>query len=270
MKRVIEKALKLLNNINNETGYEDSDITSGIRRLNTDDRKVFMPQTQLVYNSDDEDGISNIEDYITELQYIESTGTQYISTRLQATPNTHIVIDMQFTQAVGSDHSFLLGSNEQSSTSSSNTKFGFGFGWDYTPSTGHFITNINDANHYAWTDAGFGDTNRHVWDLKSGSQKIDNVEYSTTTISSNKTTDMYFYLFARRASWNGGATEFCPMKLYSCQMYDGETLIRDFVPAYNSYLMLNGLFDRVEKVFYPNLRTETGYTDDFIAGPIAA
>ena len=40
-------------------------------------------------------------------------------------------------------------------------------------------------------------------------------------------------------------------KIYSCQIYDGETIIRDFIPAINPS-GITGLYDLVNEVFYRN------------------
>lgn len=271
MKEALRRAIAIRDGLNKKTGYNDTNITDGVNHLSTDNKNVFRPQFQVVNNPTLTDIVWNgeMQNYITELEYIESTGTQLIHTRFNATPTLRIVIDMQYTEPVGAI-SMLQGSQESSSTTSSVKRFGFGFGWDNNDQgTNTFITNIANVQNYAWSSAGFADLNRHVWDLQSGSQKIDNVEFATTTISSDRTTDLQFCLFARRAAWNNGAlSDFCKMRLFSCQAYDNGVLFRNYAPSYNSFLKCNGLFDKVNKIFYPNNRLEEGYNDDFIPGPV--
>ena len=54
------------------------------------------------------------------------------------------------------------------------------------------------------------------------------------------------------------------MKLYSCQIYDNDTLVRDYVPCQKPDGTI-GLWDDVNSVFYGNAGTGT-----FTAGPVVA
>ncbi len=57
-------------------------------------------------------------------------------------------------------------------------------------------------------------------------------------------------------SWHPGS-----LKMYSCQIYDNGTLVRDFIPCKNSSGTV-GLYDNVNGVFYTNAGSGT-----FTAGP---
>jgi hypothetical protein len=52
-------------------------------------------------------------------------------------------------------------------------------------------------------------------------------------------------------------------KLYSCQIYDNGTLIRDYVPCLNEVGVV-GLYDKVENKFYGN--AESKNSNGFIPG----
>ena len=67
-------------------------------------------------------------------------------------------------------------------------------------------------------------------------------------------------------SIRNGAGNFCKEKLYNCQIYDGETLVRNFIPCYCTETVINvekkqcqagtvGLYDTVEGKFYTNQGT---------------
>ena len=45
-------------------------------------------------------------------------------------------------------------------------------------------------------------------------------------------------------------------KIYSFKILDNETLVRDFIPVHNTMTNSAGLYDRVEKKFYPNAGLE--------------
>lgn len=52
------------------------------------------------------------------------------------------------------------------------------------------------------------------------------------------------------------------LRLYNCKLYDGNTIVRDFVPCYRKIDKVAGLYDVVNDVFYPN-----GGTGSFTVGP---
>lgn len=197
------------------------------------DEWVSKPKWQMIYQP---------------VEYIESTGTQRIRTGVFAGPTTRLVADMQFTEQPPSNSAFLNGAT--------NGTWGFIWGWEGLTNT-NFRTIINSS--YQWKDASQGDTDRHIWDLANGSQKIDNVEYSTTSMTAVSTN--YDITFGSRYS-NGNFNTPSKAKYYSVKVYDGNTLIRDFVPAYNIYTGETGCYETVEQKFYGN-----GGSGNFILGP---
>ena len=42
-------------------------------------------------------------------------------------------------------------------------------------------------------------------------------------------------------------------KIYSFKIWDNENLVRDYIPVTNTIINKAGLYDSVEKKFYPNL-----------------
>ena len=82
--------------------------------------------------------------------------------------------------------------------------------------------------------AGPVDTDRHVLEIRPGSQKFDDVEYATEILPANvpAVTDGNLYLFAFNNRWlAAGASRLAAMHLYRCQIWEGDTLVRDFRPA---------------------------------------
>ena len=68
------------------------------------------------------------------------------------------------------------------------------------------------------------------------------------------------YLFALNQN---GAIQHAAMQLYSCKIYDGDELIRDFVPCYRIADGVIGLYDLVGEQFYTN-----GGTGVFVKGEV--
>jgi hypothetical protein len=82
---------------------------------------------------------------------------------------------------------------------------------------------------------------------------------SATTFQSAYTA----YLFALNQAGQPNASGMVSIKMYSCQMYDNGTLVRDFVPCTDPS-GIAGLYDLANGKFY-----RSAGTADFIAGPAA-
>jgi hypothetical protein len=182
------------------------------------------------------------------VEYIASSGTQYIDTGIRATTTTRIILDFRY--------------NPKPTTGSYN-------GYTHGSSNGHFQFGANATDFYimiskssTWVDTGVPvDTERHVWDLSKASPKLDDTLINNTTTSAfvNNTNHGSLYLFARHTT--SGPTYYCSMEVYSCRIYDGSTLVRDFVPALRVSDSVAGLYDLVNDSFYTNLGTGA-----FVAG----
>lgn len=180
------------------------------------------------------------------LEYIQSTGTQYIDTGYKPSYNSRVVVDVSDVPATTS---FIFGTRDGSSSTSPNQLvlyrssattirydyFGTSKSASLSDASGRAVV-IADANTLTWGD----------------------VTITNTAVSSG-TCPNTLLLFALNN--NGTISKRDPFKLHSCQIYENDTLIRDFVPVKNEDGAV-GLYDRVECKFYTNAGT-----DSFIAGP---
>ena len=202
----------------------------------------------------------------TELKYIESTGAQWIDTKYTPGKNTRVVIRFQHT------------------TSGSGTCFGFGAsgsgasfrilrqknGDDATQC--RYAFNVNDAygNVRATAYAAL-DTDEHVADIGNAGMTFDGEPLEKTESGSlTKNVAGTAYLFAMRAQWvaSPSADSFFTGRIYSCKIYDGETLVRDFVPVLDA----NGkpiLLDVAQGHNTPYANNATK-GDDFTPGPVTS
>ena len=57
-----------------------------------------------------------------------------------------------------------------------------------------------------------------------------------------------------------------PARIYFCRIFDNDTLVRDLVPCVRDSDNIQGFYDKVEKVFYPNPFDQPTSTD-YISGP---
>lgn len=180
----------------------------------------------------------------TQLEYIEASGTQYFDTGFIPNQDTSIV-------AVVSD-------------------------WD-TPSSSVFGTRISTSssemhmvtiNSRGVSRSAYGSSilsfpsstsctskttiNRQKNVTSIGSESVTNTEQTFTST---------YPLYLCGTNTGGSCTHYFIGKLYSCQIYDNATLVRDFIPCKNTSGTV-GLWDDVNDVFYGNAGTGS-----FTAGP---
>ena len=174
----------------------------------------------------------------TKLEYIESTGTQYIDTGVIATNNTVVKAEL-FTNysgnknwfggsAYSSNNNFVLNSWSQNQIE---YQYGISDNW-YKPNVGDDVVGKKFTVEYG-----------------NGSIKINNdkkVDLPTDTFTDTKN----LHLFTRNGS-SGNISG----RVYSFKIYNGNLLIRDFVPAVRNSDNKPGLYDEVNDVFYTNSGT---------------
>ena len=175
-----------------------------------------------------------------EVEYVESTGSQYFNTGIVPKSTTRVVLDAQFMKhgkvqfmgwaAANPGEAFLLGVNADGRPTGIVTPDNY--------SATHLLTNIV---------LNLG--KRYTWDFSSGAQSIDGITYEEGTIGDTAESSQTFYLFARHREWGDPKYDnFCHIRLYSCQIYDGDTLVRDYVPFCDDTGSF-GLSNRVNGVF---------------------
>lgn len=182
----------------------------------------------------------------TKLEYIESSGTQYINTGFNPNQDTRVIMDAQL--------------NDYTDVSPLSAYFGAADGSTYfrlmDPSTGNnnLVVYYNTVYSNRW-DVPIGI--RRIIDMNGSVTTIDNVtkSYSEGTFQ----LAVPLFLFASSTK-TGSANYLSKGKLYSCQIYDAGVLIRDFVPCLNESGVA-GLWDKVNGVFYGNAGTGSFITN---------
>lgn len=176
-----------------------------------------------------------------EVEYIESSGTQYIDTGFKPSGDTSILCSALFDTV--SSSAWLFG------TRNSKDVANYGF--------------LSYQNKYR-SDYGSG----HGTGKNIGSPVIDIVKNKNTTTVNGTDIDSFEYqdfecaynllLFANN---NGGSpASNCSARIMSCQIYDDGVIVRDFIPVTRNGEA--GLYDQVDGVFYGNAGTGS-----FISGP---
>lgn len=172
----------------------------------------------------------------TKLAYIQSSGAQYIDTGFKPNNNTRVVVDGQFV-STPSGNTALFGAR-----TAANSK---NYAMLFIPS--NFRSDYNNVYTQTWAVSA---TIRRVYDKNKETTTIDGVAKSYTNAAFQ--TDYNMALFAINAA--GTVQWFASMKLYSCQIYDNGTLVRDFQPCIDASGDV-GLYDFVGKQFYGNAGT---------------
>ena len=170
----------------------------------------------------------------TRLEYIESDGNQFIDLDLKGNENSKVEFSIRVNQSLGKKGIFgFYGANENSYYlySSSNKYFQVGYkNWRDTniiikDNTDYVISNNNNIIII----------NENSYELP----EIDNFETSDN-----------LYLF----NLNGGSYSGLPMRLYYFKLYDGNKLVRDYIPTVDKDNKVC-LFDKVDSKCYYNQGT---------------
>ena len=180
----------------------------------------------------------NFEKKYTPVKYLESTGTQYIDTGLPT--KEHMKIDIQYyinNFEVARNYAFgVYGENSKyrMQWSHSNTSFA-GYGNLYNSNIQS--DNSNKLNRLVVDKGKFYLNDSIVYDASNASQVY------------SKDNNKSIYLFA--LNQNGAVGNFSSIRIYYMKIYEGNTLLRDYVPMLDKN-SLPCLFDKVEDKFYYN------------------
>lgn len=182
------------------------------------------------------------------LEYIQSSGTQYIDTGFKPNNNTKVVIDFELTENTGK-HQIIFGAR----SSSSSGQYVLGFTGHRSPAVwrSDFGSNqVTFSSNLTWS----GNHNA----TKNGNICTLDAESVTNTASTFEST---VNLLICAGNTGGSVDNYTKAKVYSCKIYDNGTLARDFIPCKNASGVV-GLWDDVNSVFYQNAGSGT-----FTAGP---
>ena len=192
--------------------------------------------------------MSGLPSGYTQLEYIQSSGNQYINTGVVPTPNTRAVIDAQITAQTAASAAYL----GERSGSGGTDKTAYEL---WSMSTGTNVSSDFFGNRVSKTMSTIG--TRVLIDKNKASVTINGSTITNSAAAGTATLP----IFLLASNDKGTAAYGIAAKLYACQLYDNGTLIRDFVPCKNSSGAV-GLYDLVGAKFYANAGTGT-----FTAGP---
>lgn len=173
----------------------------------------------------------------TELAYIQSSGAQYINTGF--TPNQSTKVSVVF-------HSTDVAAG-------------------VVAADGGWLTNgfaiFTQVAEYGASQYNYNPVDRiRTVSIDQGKIVIDGEQVKTCSGSFQTTSPLTICALNR----NGTIKEYMTGNIYSCQIYDNGTLVRDFVPCMSDADGV-GLYDLVNKKFYGNAGTGS-----FVGSEVAA
>ena len=206
-----------------------------------------------------------------ELDYIESTGAQYINTRVLASNDNGFELTFMISPSQTSWAHLIGGAY----TSSSRWRNGVTYEYSFreTPPVSEFKINDNDNNEQIVNHRGFQTGQKYTASFINS--VFTDFEGSTATRTDNITATYNYYVFC--ANDNNSPNSFASMRLYSLKMYTGINVIKDFIPVITIVDMpkeknidnINAipkgtvcLYDKTNDKYYLN-----SGSSNFIAGP---
>ena len=181
--------------------------------------------------------VAEPEPEVNYVEFIRSTGTQYIDTGFKPNSNTRVVIDIQVTKA----GTYAIFGGRQAYK---NTAFAF---WvmaedEWKTDFGNGELQIPSSNTL----------NRVVIDKNKNVCYVGSSSYTNTSASFSSPSSLT--LFAVKDGDGSVDDRMSSFKLYSCQIYDNDILVRDYTPALDP----DGvpcLYDKVSKEYVYNSGT---------------
>lgn len=207
-------------------------VFKGTNKIN----KIFKGLS-LVYTA------SRLPSGYQEVEYIQTTGTQYINTGYAPNQNSKMWLDYQITEL---QSAMFAGARKTS------------------PSPARYFT-INSGFKSTKMYAAFGTsgnidldkitTNRVQTQIGSDGIYYNNVLKYTPSITTFQLSENVL-LFAVMQN-SSDITLYSKVKIYACKIWENDVLVRDFIPCYRISDNVAGMYDKANNAFYTNDGTGT-------------
>lgn len=203
----------------------------------------------------------NIPEGYTQLEYIESSGTQYIDTGLKLTQDNTVEVEYNYHTASNiATSGRMFGARY---TSSPKRSFSLGSNSGYASSTTNTFAQLGNDDRLATNNITIGQWG--VYKISADGFYIDGVlqgSFPATTFETPFTVKLFAFEQASSSSGTptvGGGVGRCRR----FKVYQGDTLVMDLIPAKNPTNDI-GMYDLVSGQFFTNQGTGS-----FVAGPAA-
>lgn len=213
---------------------------------------VLSSEEVIASYENEEDYVHNnnvlkLPDEYQEVEYIESSGKQYINTLIYSKSELSIDLTIQLNNLTKDQKFFGSYGNGGICLGTYQGKWRIGAGMWGTANAGG-VTN---------TETTYEKTNIIIY----GNTWIINgvTEHSANSISQNNQAPIIIF----GINYNGSVLQKDSIKVYNLKIYDSDVLVREFIPCYRKSDEKPGLYDTVSNEFYIN----QGTGDDFTKGP---
>lgn len=179
-------------------------------------------------------------DDFVRVEYIENTSNAYILTNvdLHRLSNPHFILDAYVQRTQSAWQSI------------------FGCRWERLDPDSCFVQLSNDNKFYSLINKASYYLNditviqRHIFEVKDLMVYIDGTPFTQSSNLPRYPSKNFALLATYNWRYNTITDLGCKARIYSCKIYDGDTLVRDFIPMYQISKDTYGLWDRVENKFY--------------------
>jgi len=202
-------------------------------------------------------GKSILDDY-QQVEYIESTGTQYIDTEYIPKTKTKVECELSFNgEFLHTGNGLVSGAIFGTSDQENAFLINFGGGSDEGNKLYPWVDKLfsNGADNYGFYITNEIRTNKNLLTLQSGRVSYCDVSKTIATKTEDQTDSLI--LFGRRNASGIKIFNAYNMRLYSFKVYDNYVLVRDLMPCYRKSDNAIGMYDKVNDRFYENAGTGT-------------
>ena len=192
--------------------------------------------------------ISQLPTEYQEVEYIQSSGTQYIDTGFVPNNNTEIMLVFTNTNDTTGNYYCIFGT--RTTANNDNT---FALWIDTNRRFGAFYVAEGIGQSLTLFPTSINVTEKHTATMKGRVAEIDSVSVTCPATSSSPAYS--FYIGACNTA--GTADYFSKILIYESKIYNNEILVRDFVPCYRKADNVAGLYDLVTGTFFTNAGSGT-------------
>lgn len=216
-------------------------------------KNIFIPEGEVAVISRGDEILwqkqtSRLPLEFQEVEYIESTGTQYIDTGFVPNQDTRVITDHFYTKQP-QNRGFVYGAGA-SATDRAFEMYTWGANWNspygntnitMTPSTSSlFVSGKINADK---------NKNNITITYPDGTSQTKSCPYVTFIAPRN------MWLFAiNRGNLSVDFRANC-VQLYFCKIWDNGTLVREFIPCYRKSDEKPGMYDMITGTFFTNVGT---------------
>lgn len=196
---------------------------------------------------------SDFNEIERKVEYLESNGTQYIDTEIKADDTTEVEIIVAATNTGATWDGCLFGSRTSTNSSDSYILW---FNHYSNASTPQFSLVYNGVNYGKTVFITNNPNGKHIITFRNKDLYIDNeLKTTVTSVQPDSTLPL---LFLALNTGSGVDSRKFRGKIYSCKIWQNNTLVRDFVPMISTedgHVGEASLFDTVTNKYFYNKGT---------------